>query len=92
MYDSFPSLICHTLDCTSTARALSVSATPRLAAVVSYNVGSVHLAAGMAISKELGLKVTDDVGDPLDLSAGNPWPVMIAAWPDAHTGLMKLMR
>jgi len=28
----------------------------------------------------------------LDWSAENPWPVMVAAWPDAHSGLLELMQ
>lgn len=82
----------HTTTFASMAYPLSQLCLGRLAAVVSYNVGGVHLAAGVAIAQELGLKVTDSAGDALDWGAKNPWPVMIAAWPDAHEGLLELMR
>ncbi|MFP6593406.1 MAG: hypothetical protein VB860_00300 [Dehalococcoidia bacterium] len=61
-------------------------------AVVVYDVGTVHLAAGLAIAQELGLKVTDGGGGELDWGTKDPWPVMIAAWADAHDGLLELMR
>jgi myo-inositol-1(or 4)-monophosphatase len=76
----------------SMAYPLSQLCLGRLAAVVSYNVGGVHLAAGVAIAQELGLKVTDASGDTLDWGTMDPLPVMIAAWPDAHEGLLELMR
>ena len=82
----------HTTTYASMAYPLSQLCLGRLAAVVSYNVGGVHLAAGVAIAEELGLKVTDGRGDALDWSMDRPWPVMIAAWPDAHDGLLELMR
>ncbi|MCH8235171.1 MAG: inositol monophosphatase family protein [Chloroflexi bacterium] len=63
----------------------------RLAGVVAYGVGTVHLAAGLAIAEELGVTVTDGNGDALDWTVESPWQVMIAAWPDAHAGLLELM-
>ncbi len=82
----------HTTTYASMAYPLSQLCLGRLAGVVAYGVGAVHLAAGVAIAEELGLKVTDADGAVLDWSAENPWPVMVAAWPDAHSGLLELMQ
>ncbi len=82
----------HTTTFASMAYPLSQLCLGRLAAVVAYDVGTVHLAAGLAIAQELGLKVTDGSGDALDWSTKDAWPVMITAWPAAHEGLLELMR
>ncbi len=82
----------HTTTFASMAYPLSQLCLGRLAGVVSYEVGSVHLAAGVALALELGLKVTDGEGKPLDWSVEESWPVMVAAWPEAHSGLLELMQ
>lgn len=76
----------------SMAYPLSQLCLGRLAGVVAYGVGMVHVAAGLAVAEELGIMVTDGNGDALEWADANPWPVMIAAWPDAHSGLMELMQ
>jgi len=82
----------HTTTYASMAYPLSQLCLGRLAGVVAYGVGTVHLAAGLAIAGELGVEITDDDGAALDWNTEDPWPVMIAAWPDAHAGLLELMR
>ncbi|MCH7592916.1 MAG: inositol monophosphatase family protein [Chloroflexi bacterium] len=75
----------------SMAYPLSQLCLGRIAGVVAYGVGAVHVAAGLAIAEELGIAVTDGNGDALDWTVESPWPVMIAAWPDAHSSLLELM-
>ena len=83
----------HTTTYASMAYPLSQLCLGRLAGVVAYSVGGVHVAAGLAIAEELGINVTDGNGDALDWvrHGDGPFPVMIAAWPDAHTRLLDLM-
>jgi myo-inositol-1(or 4)-monophosphatase len=82
----------HTTTYASMAYPLSQLCLGRLAGVVCYGVGTVHLAAGVAIAEELGIKITDADGEPLDWNVREPWPVMVAAWPEAHDGLLELMQ
>ena len=82
----------HTTTYASMAYPLSQLCLGRLTAVVCHGVGRVHLAAGVAIAEELGIKVTDADGRGLDWNAKEPWDVMVAAWPDAHDGLLELMQ
>jgi myo-inositol-1(or 4)-monophosphatase len=82
----------HVVTYASMAYPFSQLCLGRLAGVVAYGVGTVHLAAGLAIAGELGVIFTDANGDGLDWNAEDPWPVMIAAWPHAHAGLLELMR
>lgn len=81
----------HTTTYASMAYPLSQLCLGRFAGVVAYGVGTVHLAAGLAIAEELGVTVTDENGAALGWTDVNPWPVMIAAWPDAHAGLLELI-
>lgn len=81
----------HTTTYSSMAYPMSQLGLGRLAGVVAYGVGKVHIAAGVAIADELGITVTDGNGDALDWNAQEPWPVMVAGWPEAHDGLLELM-
>lgn len=82
----------HTTTYSSMAYPFSQLCLGRHAGVVAYGVGRVHMAAGLAIAEELGITVSDGNGDALDWTDESPWPVVIAAWPDAHSGLMELMQ
>ena len=64
----------------------------RLAAMVVYGVTPVHVAAGCAIALELGLKVTDGAGAPIDWSGDEEREVVVVAWPEVHTELIEAMR
>ena len=63
----------------------------RLSALVIYGVEPVHLAAGAAIALELGLKVTDAAGEPVDWSGDAELPVVVAGWPEVHRQLIEAM-
>ncbi|MBI4220522.1 MAG: hypothetical protein HY682_10285 [Chloroflexi bacterium] len=62
----------------------------RLAALVVYNVAPTHVAAAAAISLEMGLKVTDDVGRRLEWN-GRDFPVFVIGWPEHHEVLLAVM-
>ncbi len=64
----------------------------RLAAMVIYGVTPVHLAAGCAIALEMGLRVTDAGGAPIDWATDDEHEVIVIAWPEVHAELTDVMR
>lgn len=64
----------------------------RLHAVVIYTVAPVHIAAGAGLGLELGLKVTDREGKPLDWAEDGDRPCAIFGWPSVHEELIRALR
>lgn len=60
----------------------------RLAAVVVLRVAVMHVAAGAAIALELGLKVTDLRGAPIDWSTPGDLADIVIGWPEYHRSLI----
>jgi myo-inositol-1(or 4)-monophosphatase len=63
----------------------------RLPGGVYYGVDPVHFAAGAMIAGELGLRVTDGVGEPIDWSNDDELPVVVIGWPVIHQQLIEAM-
>ncbi len=64
----------------------------RLAAMVVYGVTPVHVAAGCAVALELGLKVTDGAGAPIDWSGDEGREAVVIAWPEVDGELVEAMQ
>jgi len=52
----------------------------RLGAGIFPDMGKVHVAAGAAVARELGLKVTDAAGKEIDWSGNSRIPLLVIAW------------
>ncbi len=63
----------------------------RLAAAVFYKIGSMHIAAGACIAEELGLLVTDSLGQELDWGSNDDLPIVVIGWPEVHSQLITAM-
>ena len=64
----------------------------RLAALVVFDVAPMHVAASAAVALELGLRVTDALGEPVDWSTNNDLPSVVIGWPDHHAALLEAIR
>lgn len=61
----------------------------RLAALVVFRVAPVHVAACAAIGQELGLRITDARGGPIDWSQDGDLPSLVIGWPEHHAALIE---
>ncbi len=75
----------------SAAYPLGQLALGRLHAVVFYRVASVHVAAGAAVAQEVGIRVTDGAGRPLDWTREDDFELVVAGWPEPHAALLEAM-
>lgn len=64
----------------------------RLAALVVFRVAPVHVAAGAMIAAELGLRVTDIHGAPIQWSGDDDLPSIVIGWPEHHAALVEAIR
>jgi len=64
----------------------------RLAALVVFRVAPVHVAATALIAQELGLRVTDTRGRPVDWSGNDELPEVVIGWPEQHAALVQAMK
>jgi len=63
----------------------------RLHGAVYHQIDVVHFAAAAAVAYELGIKVTDGNGDPIDWAARSDLDRLVFAWPRTHAALLELM-
>jgi myo-inositol-1(or 4)-monophosphatase len=63
----------------------------RLSGAVFYGIEPVHFAAGAMIADELGVLVTDEVGEPIAWSNDDELPVVVIGWPVIHEQLLAAM-
>ena len=61
----------------------------RMHAVVFHRISAVHIAAAAAIAAEVGVRITDVHGDPLDWVSDEPFGRVIVAWPRTHDALLR---
>lgn len=61
----------------------------RLAAIVVFRVAPVHVAAGALLAAELGLRVSDARGAPIDWSQNGDMPSIVMGWPEHHAALIE---
>jgi len=84
--------VSHVYTFASTSYPIAQVLLGRLAAMVVYGVTPVHMAAGCAIALELGLRVTDGAGAPIDWSGDEEREIVVVAWPEVHTELVEAMQ
>ena len=53
---------------------------------------NVHTAAAVVIARELGIKVTDEVGNEVGWAPHRPSGALVVAWPRIHEALLRAMR
>ncbi len=53
---------------------------------------SVHTAASVVIARELGIRVTDEVGNDVEWGSHSPSEWLVIAWPRAHAALLDAVR
>ena len=75
----------------SAAFPLSQICLGRLAGGVFYNISPVHLAAGCIIAKELGIIVTDNLGEYIRWDQNRAIPVVVVGWPEVHKQIMEIV-
>jgi myo-inositol-1(or 4)-monophosphatase len=61
----------------------------RLAALVVFRVAPVHVAAGALLAEEVGLRVSDVRGEPIDWSQDGDLPSLVMGWPEHHAALIE---
>ena len=73
----------------SAAYPLMLVATGRMAAVVFYRIDPMHVAAGALATMQLGGRVTDGHGNPINWSRDDELPMVVAGWPRVHEQLIE---
>jgi myo-inositol-1(or 4)-monophosphatase len=76
----------------SAAYPIALVCLGRLPAGVFYGIEPMHFAAGAMIASELGVRVTDEHGDPIDWSKDDELSVVVIGWPEIHSQLIAAMR
>ena len=75
----------------SAAYPIALVCLGRLAAGVFYGIEPMHFAAGAMIASELGIRVTDELGAPIDWSKDDELSVVVVGWPVIHEQLLAAM-
>ena len=75
----------------SAAYPIALVCLGRLTAGVFYGIEPMHFAAGAMIASELGIRVTDELGAPIDWSKDDEISVVVIGWPVIHEQLLAAM-
>jgi myo-inositol-1(or 4)-monophosphatase len=75
----------------SAAYPIALVCLGRLTAGVFYGIEPMHFAAGAMIASELGIRVTDELGAPIDWSKDDELSVVVIGWPVIHEQLLAAM-
>jgi myo-inositol-1(or 4)-monophosphatase len=75
----------------SAAYPIALVCLGRLTAGVFYGIEPMHFAAGAMIARELGIRVTDELGAPIDWSKDDELSVVVIGWPVIHEQLLAAM-
>lgn len=75
----------------SAAYPIALVCLGRLPAGVFYGIEPMHIAAGAMIASELGIRVTDELGAPIDWSKDDEISVVVIGWPVIHEQLLSAM-
>ena len=75
----------------SAAYPIALVCLGRLPAGVFYGIEPMHIAAGAMIASELGIRVTDELGAPIDWSKDDEISVVVIGWPVIHEQLISAM-
>ena len=75
----------------SAAYPIALVCLGRLPAAVFYGIEPMHFAAGAMIASELGILVTDEVGEPIDWSKDDELSMVVIGWPVIHDQLLTAM-
>jgi myo-inositol-1(or 4)-monophosphatase len=75
----------------SAAYPIALVCLGRLPAGVFYGIEPMHFAAGAMIASELGIRVTDELGAPIDWLKDDELSVVVIGWPVIHEQLLAAM-